>query len=150
MVRQHVEIVSRHFESVREELGDVVREVGPNPDPNPNPDPDPNSNSVVTLALVLAIALVLALALALALALPYLEQVEAERAKVAEAAKAQVAEPPKRPPSSSLAAGYAPTGNEYRDRKARAAGGRGSAARRAQTPTAARHTTAARSRQTDR
>ena len=65
-------------------------------------------------------------------------------------AKAQVAEPPKRPPSSSLAAGYAPTGNEYRDRKARTAGGRGSAARRAQTPTAARHTTAARSRQTDR
>ena len=66
-----MEHVSRHFESVREELGDVVREV------------------------------------------------EAERARVAEAAKAQLAEPPKRPPSSSLAAGYAPTGNEYRDRKAR-------------------------------
>ena len=38
---------------------------------------------------------------------------------MAEAAKAQLAEPPKRPPSSSLAAGIAPTGNEYRDRKAR-------------------------------
>ena len=29
VVRQHVEIVSRHFESVRQELGDVVREVDP-------------------------------------------------------------------------------------------------------------------------
>ena len=95
VVRQHAEFVSRHFESVREELGDVVREV------------------------------------------------EAERAKVAEAARAQVAEPPKRPAASSLAAGYAPTGNEYRDRK-RAAGTRGSAVRRAQTPTAARHTPSAR------
>jgi hypothetical protein len=38
----------------------------------------------------------------------------------------------------------------HRDRKARAAGGRGGAARRVQTPTAARHTTAPRSRHTDR
>ena len=88
----------------------------PYPEPQPQPQPYPKHPTLST----------------------YPEQVEAERARLAEAAKAQLAEPPKRPPSSSLAPGYAPTGNEYRDRKARAAGGRGSAARRVQTPTAAR------------